>query len=81
VTQQRGLQTNIRRIADDANAFSPEMLFHMIKYFNLSKIIYERNELNFETVMILKGEPDSVVGIAPGYGLDDQGVEVQVPVG
>jgi hypothetical protein len=28
-----------------------------------------------------KGSQDSVVSIATGYGLDDQGVGVQVPVG
>jgi hypothetical protein len=26
-------------------------------------------------------EPDSVVGTATGYGMDDRGVEVRVPVG
>jgi hypothetical protein len=33
------------------------------------------------SVQIAQRSCDSVVGIVTGYGLDDQGVEVQVPVG
>jgi hypothetical protein len=36
---------------------------------------------NIEAVLYPNGSRDSAVGIATGYGLDDQGVGVRVPVG
>jgi hypothetical protein len=35
---------------------------------------------HFKIVVSANRSQDSIVGIAPGYGLDDQGVEVRVPV-
>jgi hypothetical protein len=37
--------------------------------------------VNYHIINIYVGSRDSVVGITTGYGLDDQGVGVRVPVG
>jgi hypothetical protein len=46
-----------------------------VMLLGLSSTLLVLNSYNMET------SRDSVVGIATGYGLDDRGVEVRVPVG